>query len=78
MKLNNSAASGLAGIETGAGKMLRFLAFWGTVAAILPGLTAPGSASEDIPDQYPQSPLYAKPVEVIPHIWSAIGATARS
>ncbi|WP_424974341.1 MBL fold metallo-hydrolase [Dinoroseobacter sp. S124A] len=33
-------------------------------------------ASEDIPDQYPQSPLYSKPVEVIPHVWSAIGATA--
>ena len=33
-------------------------------------------ASEDIPDQYPGSPLYEKPVEVIPHVWSAIGATA--
>ncbi|MGV6812075.1 MAG: MBL fold metallo-hydrolase [Brevirhabdus sp.] len=33
-------------------------------------------ASEDIADQYPQSPLYSKPVEVIPHVWSAIGATA--
>lgn len=33
-------------------------------------------ASEDIPDQYPQSLLYSKPVEVIPHVWSAIGATA--
>ncbi|ABV92973.1 beta-lactamase domain protein [Dinoroseobacter shibae DFL 12 = DSM 16493] len=36
----------------------------------------PALASEDIPDQYPQSPLYSKPVEVIPHVWSAIGATA--
>ena len=34
------------------------------------------AASEDIPDQYPGSPLYQKPVEVIPHVWSAIGATA--
>lgn len=34
------------------------------------------SASEDIADQYPGSPLYQKPVEVIPHVWSAIGATA--
>lgn len=34
------------------------------------------SASEDIPDQYPQSELYSKPVEVIPHVWTAIGATA--
>lgn len=33
-------------------------------------------ASEDIPDQYPGSPLYSKPVEVIPHVWSAIGATS--
>lgn len=33
-------------------------------------------ASEDIPDQYPQSELYEKPVEVIPYVWSAIGATA--
>ena len=33
-------------------------------------------ASEDIADQYPASALYAKPVEVIPHVWSAIGATA--
>jgi glyoxylase-like metal-dependent hydrolase (beta-lactamase superfamily II) len=33
-------------------------------------------ASEDIPDQYPGSPLYAKPVEFIPGVWSAIGATA--
>ena len=33
-------------------------------------------ASEDIVDQYPGSALYSKPVEVIPHVWSAIGATA--
>lgn len=33
-------------------------------------------ASQDIADQYPASPLYQKPVEVIPHVWSAIGATA--
>ncbi len=33
-------------------------------------------ASEDIADQYPQSELYSKPVEVIPHVFSAIGATA--
>ncbi|MEO1205963.1 MAG: MBL fold metallo-hydrolase [Pseudomonadota bacterium] len=32
-------------------------------------------ASQSIPDQYPGSPLYQKPVEVIPHVWSAIGAT---
>ena len=33
-------------------------------------------ADEDIPDQYPGSLLYSKPVEVIPNVWSAIGATA--
>ncbi|MEL6481407.1 MAG: MBL fold metallo-hydrolase, partial [Pseudomonadota bacterium] len=31
---------------------------------------------ETIADQYPGSALYSKPVEVIPHVWSAIGATA--
>lgn len=43
------------------------------LAALLP---VAALASEDIADQYPQSPLYAKPVEFIPHVWSAIGATA--
>ncbi|MDJ0994110.1 MAG: MBL fold metallo-hydrolase [Dinoroseobacter sp.] len=49
--------------------MLRVLALFALAAA-------PVQASEDIPDQYPQNPLYQKPVEVIPHVWSAIGATA--
>lgn len=39
-------------------------------------LATPAFASEDIPDQYPQSLLYSKPYEVIPHVFSAIGATA--
>ena len=39
-------------------------------------LATPAVASEDIADQYPESPLYAKPVEFIPGVWSAIGATA--
>lgn len=38
-------------------------------------LAAVALASQDIPDQYPQSELYSKPVEVIPHVFSAIGAT---
>ena len=47
------------------------------VFTTLLGLTAPAAfASEDIPDQYPESALYSKPVEVIPHVWSAIGATS--
>jgi glyoxylase-like metal-dependent hydrolase (beta-lactamase superfamily II) len=33
-------------------------------------------ASQDIADRYPQSDLYSKPVEVIPNVYSAIGATA--
>lgn len=33
-------------------------------------------ASEEIADKYPGSLLYDKPVEVIPHVFSAIGATA--
>lgn len=44
--------------------------------ALLLCATAAAQASEDIPDQYPASLLYSKPVEVIPHVWSAIGATA--
>jgi glyoxylase-like metal-dependent hydrolase (beta-lactamase superfamily II) len=43
---------------------------------ILALLATPALASEDIPDQYPASALYEKPVEVIPGVWSAIGATA--
>ena len=52
--------------------ILLFLAAALTTAAPRAGVRA----SEDIPDQYPTSALYAKPVEVIPHVWSAIGATA--
>ena len=39
-------------------------------------LATPALASEDIADQYPGSLLYSKPVEFIPGVWSAIGATA--
>ena len=49
------------------------------IAALLTALVlSAGSvgASQSISDQYPQSALYSKPVEVIPHVWSAIGATA--
>lgn len=38
-------------------------------------LTPYGWASQGIADQYPDSMLYSKPVEVIPYVWSAIGAT---
>ena len=33
-------------------------------------------ADQSIPDQYPNSILYAKPVELIPNVWTSIGATA--
>ena len=46
------------------------------LVALTLAAASPAAASEDIPDQYPQSVLYSKPVEVIPHVWSAIGATA--
>jgi glyoxylase-like metal-dependent hydrolase (beta-lactamase superfamily II) len=38
-------------------------------------IASPALSSEDIADQYPGSVLYSKPVEVIPGIFSAIGAT---
>ncbi|WP_170394349.1 MBL fold metallo-hydrolase [Ruegeria arenilitoris] len=44
--------------------------------AIVLALGTPAWASEDIADQYPQSVLYSKPVEYIPGVYSAIGATA--
>ncbi len=40
------------------------------------GLTSAAQASEDIADKYPGSMLYDKPVEFIPGVFSAIGATA--
>ena len=51
-------------------KILNCLAilFWSWNAVVL--------ASEDIKDKYPQSELYNKPIEVIPNVFSAIGATA--
>ncbi|MGR3496788.1 MBL fold metallo-hydrolase [Citreimonas sp.] len=46
-----------------------------TMLALALGAGA-AAASEDIADKYPGSELYDKPVEVIPHVFSAIGATA--
>ena len=45
-----------------------------TVALL--AMTGAALASEDIADKYPGSMLYNKPVEVIPGVFSAIGATA--
>ncbi len=44
--------------------------------ALLIALTGFAHASEDIADKYPGSMLYDEPVEVIPGVFSAIGATA--
>ena len=51
-------------------KIFNYLAvlFWGLNSTLL--------ASEDIKDKYTQSELYNKPVEVIPNVFTAIGATA--
>lgn len=51
-----------------------------TIRALLILMMMPlaAHASEDIPDQYPGSQLYSKPVEFIPGVWSAIGATSPS
>lgn len=48
---------------------------WIAMALLFP---LASTANENIPDQYPQSMLYSPPVEVIPHVWTAIGATAPS
>src|SRR6056297_2050714 len=45
-------------------------------ALVAASLAAPAVAFEDIADMYPQSELYSKPYEFIPHVYSAIGATA--
>jgi len=39
-------------------------------------LSSAARSDQSIADQYPGSVLYSKPIEVIPHVWSAIGATA--
>ena len=44
--------------------------------SLLLASTMLANASEDIADKYPGSMLYDKPVEVIPGVFSAIGATA--
>lgn len=43
------------------------------VLLALPGVPV---ADQSIADQYPASLLYSKPVELIPNVWTAIGATA--
>jgi len=50
-----------------------FVLTLGVIIAVVPA-----RASQAIPDQYPASLLYSKPVEVIPNVWSAIGQTGPS
>lgn len=47
-----------------------------TLLASFMVLASASWASQSIPDKYPESPLYSKPIEVVPGVWSAIGATA--
>ncbi|MGI9356001.1 MAG: hypothetical protein ACR2PF_12675 [Rhizobiaceae bacterium] len=47
-------------------------------ALMLLTIATMAQADQSIPDQYPASLLYSKPVEVIPHVWSAIGQTGPS
>lgn len=49
---------------------------WRLFALALAAWATGAVASEDIADKYPASLLYDKPVEVIPGVFSAIGATA--
>jgi len=46
------------------------------VVALALMLATPAFANEAIPDQYAESLLYAPPIEVIPHVWVAVGQTA--
>lgn len=46
------------------------------VLPVLAVLATTAQANENIPDQYPGSALYSAPVEFIPGVFSAIGATA--
>ncbi len=57
-------------------KIQRLMFRIAALGAVMMLSAASVDASQSIPDQYPQSELYSKPVEVIPHVWSAIGATA--
>ena len=55
--------------------LITLVGFAGMISALVT-FASSVTASEDIADQYPQSALYQKPVEVIPGVFSAIGATA--
>ncbi len=45
------------------------------LAAVILGGCPAVWADQNIPDQYPESELYSRPVEVLPGVWSSIGAT---
>lgn len=51
-------------------KLTRLL---GLTLILIPGVALP---DQNIADQYADSILYSKPIEVIPNVWTAIGATA--
>ena len=51
--------------------------FWLALPALMAMCFAPlpAQSNQNIPDQYPGSPLYAKPLKVAEGVWAAIGAT---
>ncbi len=60
---------------TRCGSLARGAAAGAALAALLAWSPPPG-ATQGIPDKYPDSVLYDRPREVVPGVWSAIGATA--
>ncbi len=57
-------------------KFPKIVAFLSLLFALQMGQLA--QAAQNIADQYPNSLLYSKPIEVIPNVWTAIGQTAPS
>ncbi len=77
MDMNNSTANGITIIYNfrwSVAASIRLAAL--ILGLILALVTYAAIADENIPDQYPQSLLYSKPIEFIPNVWTAIGATA--
>lgn len=56
--------------------MRRFIIFICIIGLNFMSLAA--KAAQNIADQYPDSMLYSKPVEVVPNVWTAIGQTSPS
>lgn len=57
-------------------KLLLSASLSASLSALVAMAPATALGSNNIPDKYPGSVLYDEPVQVIPNVWSAIGATA--